>query len=54
MDKNKLVYEISWVHFFRKNRTVVREASNQSAVPVWINDENEVISNSYKIKNTLK
>jgi hypothetical protein len=54
MDKNKLVYEISWVPFFRKNRTVVREASNQSAVPVWINDENEVISNSYKIKNTLK
>ena len=54
MDKKKLKYEINWVPFFRKDRTAVREVSNQSSVPVWINDQNEVITNSFKIKSFLK
>lgn len=54
MDKNKLNYKISWVPFFRKNRLTVREVSGQSAVPVWINEDNQIITNSFKIKTILK
>lgn len=52
--KNKLNYEIIWVPFFTKLRKNVREISKQSEVPVWVNNKNEVIVDSYKIKYHLK
>lgn len=54
LDKNKINYNITWVPFFKIFRKNVKEISNQSSVPVWINIDNDVIFNSYKIKSMLK
>ena len=54
LDDQNIKYEIIWTSFFRKNRKIVKEISNQSLVPVWINDKNEVVTNSHKIKSSKK
>ena len=54
LDDQNINYEIIWTSFFRKYRKTVQELSNQSTVPVWINDKNEVMTNSHKIKSHLK
>ena len=54
LDDKNINYKIMWTSFFRKYRTTVQELSNQSTVPVWINDKNEVMTNSHKIKSHLK